>query len=238
MKYLFILLVIVNIGYWSWYSFISNWMAPERPTEQTIALNPSEPQIKLLAETKKATETGTQTTTPVAPVEAPASPQPESAPKPSPVAAAPCYSMESSNHELFTQSTQWANQQGLAVAEQPLPPKAIRDYRAWIPPQASRADAQAILAQLKAQSIDSFIINTGEEKNGISLGVFGREKEAERMVAFMKKKGFTAEVKPRYRGSVTHTAILGKQGKGVSSEQLNTLKKQHPEMNISETACK
>lgn len=240
MKYLFILLAIVNIGYWSWHSFISGWLEPENPAEQTIALNPSEPPIKLLAEAQQTTPTDSaptaesdQTPEAVATEAQPASTQSTNA-----TVAANCYSIASTNHALYSQTTQWASQQGIAVNEQPLPPKAIRDYRAWIPPQASRADAQAILAQLKEQSIDSFIINSGAEKNGISLGVFGREKEAERMVAFMKKKGYSAEIKPRYRGSVTHSAVLGSQGKGVSSAQLNSLKQQYPEINMAETACK
>lgn len=239
MKYIFILLIIINAGYWSWQSFLGDWFKPKPATEQTISLGPNEAQIQLLAEPRPGQEGTATTTSPATPdtitQTPPADAQGLSATAPAPTK---CYKIVESNQTIFNALQQWASNQSISMIKDPLPAHAIRDYRAWIPPHESRTAALETLAKLKEMNIDSFIINNGDERNGISLGVFGREKDAEQLVKLMKKKGYSAEVKPRYRGSITLSATVGNKQLGLNDLQQKEIKAQFGHSEITEISCK
>lgn len=55
------------------------------------------------------------------------------------------------------------------------------DYWVHVGPYASRQKAMAVLQQLRADGIDSFLIGEGELENGISLGFFSQKVSAERL---------------------------------------------------------
>ena len=67
-----------------------------------------------------------------------------------------------------------------------------RGWRVYIPPLASRAEAQELVEKIKATGIkDWYIIANGSEANSIALGRYGSEDSARRREAELGAKGFT-----------------------------------------------
>lgn len=74
-------------------------------------------------------------------------------------------------------------------------------YWVLVPPQASRAAAREVAAQLKAQGLEYWIIPNGELRNAISLGLFSGQDNADDFAEQMRGKGFDAEVRDKTRDS-------------------------------------
>ncbi|MDO5609179.1 MAG: SPOR domain-containing protein [Pseudomonadota bacterium] len=74
---------------------------------------------------------------------------------------------------------------------------AGRGYNVVLPPQADRDAALAMAEQLRAAGFrDLIVINQGDNANGIALGRFGREENANRHQQALQAKGFPARVEP------------------------------------------
>ena len=68
-----------------------------------------------------------------------------------------------------------------------------RGWRVYMPPLASREEAQELVEKIKATGIkDWYIIANGSEANSIALGRYGNEDSARRRQAQLAEKGFTA----------------------------------------------
>ncbi len=71
--------------------------------------------------------------------------------------------------------------------------RAGRGWRVYMPPLASRDEAQELVEKIKATGInDWYIIANGSEANSIALGRYGSEDSARRRQAQLAEKGFTA----------------------------------------------
>lgn len=68
------------------------------------------------------------------------------------------------------------------------------DYWVHVGPFARRDRALAVLQQLRAKGIDSFLIGDGELKNGISLGFFSQKASAERLARRHKTIGYPVNI--------------------------------------------
>lgn len=79
----------------------------------------------------------------------------------------------------------------------------ISSYMVMIAPAATRDVAEKRAAELRAKGVaDFYIIPDGQQKNGISLGVFKAESAAQTELAKLAKQGVTtARVAPRYSPS-------------------------------------
>ncbi len=75
--------------------------------------------------------------------------------------------------------------------------KSTRGWRVYMPAQASRDAAKAVVEQIKAAGInDWYIIANGDEANSIALGRYGGEDSARRREAQLAAKGFIARAEP------------------------------------------
>lgn len=76
-----------------------------------------------------------------------------------------------------------------------------RDVQYWVlmPPAQSRKEAMAVLRNLQAKRIDSYLVSTGELKNAISLGLFNKEQSAKGVLASVREAGFAAELRQKER---------------------------------------
>lgn len=79
----------------------------------------------------------------------------------------------------------------------------VSSYMVMIPPAPTRDVAEKRAAELRAKGVaDFYIIPEGQQKNGISLGVFKAETAAQTELAKLAKQGVTAaRVAPRYSPS-------------------------------------
>ncbi len=74
---------------------------------------------------------------------------------------------------------------------------SARGWRVYMPAQASRDAAKAMVEQIKAAGInDWYIIANGDEANSIALGRYGSEDSARRREAQLSAKGFSARAEP------------------------------------------
>jgi len=69
------------------------------------------------------------------------------------------------------------------------------EYWVYLPPLPSREGALRRLRELQVKKIDSFIINQGDLLNGISLGVFKRQESAEVARERFKADGYDVTVR-------------------------------------------
>lgn len=70
-------------------------------------------------------------------------------------------------------------------------------YRVWIPPAASREDAQAMTKRIVAAGFgDYYVISQGEEANAVALGQYRNREGAERRMAALKAAGFPVALVP------------------------------------------
>ena len=75
--------------------------------------------------------------------------------------------------------------------------RSARGWRVYMPAQASRDAAKAVVEQIKAAGInDWYIIANGNEANSIALGRYGSEDSARRREAQLAAKGFIARAEP------------------------------------------
>ena len=74
---------------------------------------------------------------------------------------------------------------------------AGRGFNVLLAPQADRDAALAMAERLRAAGFrDLIVINQGDNANGIALGRFGREENANRHQQALQDKGFPARVEP------------------------------------------
>ncbi|UVE17359.1 SPOR domain-containing protein [Pseudomonas sp. LS44] len=64
------------------------------------------------------------------------------------------------------------------------------DFWVYLPPLASRDASLRQLRELQARKIDSYIITQGDLSNGISLGIFPRSESAESVVQRLREAGY------------------------------------------------
>lgn len=64
------------------------------------------------------------------------------------------------------------------------------DYWVYLPPLASRQASLRQLRELQARKIDSYIISQGDLANGISLGIFPRHDSADSVITRLRRAGY------------------------------------------------
>lgn len=106
-------------------------------------------------------------------------------------------------------------------------------YYVLIPPAENRAAAEQTLEALTAKGItDTWLFRGGPMKNGISLGLFGRESNAETLREKVKQNGFESEVRERTKS--VRGFYLEIQG---SDDALRALKPPTKQQSTEQMAC-
>lgn len=125
----------------------------------------------------------------------------------------------------------------LRVQEAVLPDKT--GHWVYLPPYPTRQAARDAIAKLKAEGIrDYFLIGTGDQKNGISLGVFSTPALATQRAAQVKALGFSPEL-----GTVAlaqHQYWLGLPEGGDPARlkrAVDSLAKSYPDVARGQFAC-
>lgn len=74
----------------------------------------------------------------------------------------------------------------------------------YIAPQSDRKKALALLRELQAKNIDSFLIADGEFENGISLGFYTSHESAKEVMAERAKEGYSVSLVEKRREQKTY----------------------------------
>ena len=115
-----------------------------------------------------------------------------------------------------------------------------REVQYWVllPNYETRRDALDALRQLQSKKIDSYLIESGELKNGISLGLFSKESSATGILDKIKAVGFAAEVRQKVRiKNEFWVRILPGQTLENLQKTLLTLKRPASNAKISKASC-
>ncbi|GAB4349485.1 MAG: hypothetical protein Kow006_11230 [Gammaproteobacteria bacterium] len=111
-------------------------------------------------------------------------------------------------------------------------------YIVYLPPAPSRKAALETLRELRRKKIDSFVFSSGELKNGISLGIFGQQGSAERLLKEMEGKGYRPRMLTRQGEQPRYWLTLGPKNAAKLSEELQAaLQERYPEAGYNREAC-
>ena len=175
LRALIVLLVVVNLGVAAW------WATRAPPPTPTPAAQPAGvPRLQLLREAPRAVRTvpTPADATPAAPTQCH-----RFGPYASPAALRRAYArvlpqvLRAESREIAT---------GIASG-----------WRVFMPPLASRAEAQASVDRLTAAGIDDLmLVPDGADANAIALGRYSSEAGARRRQAALAEAGFDAQVAP------------------------------------------
>ena len=141
------------------------------------------------------------------------------------------------DRKVADKAAAWLREQGAeAVAVRSEEQQIIKNYQVYLPPAASREAAVATVRALGDKGVkDLWIIDRGEQTNGISLGVFRNKRYMSRRVAEVEKLGYVVMTRANMRTS-TEYAVDAEAG-GERSAFDEAWKKAFPEHEIRDVDC-
>ena len=174
LRALIVLLVVVNLGVAAW------WATRAPPPMPTPAAQPAGvPRLQLLREAPRVRAApAPAVATPAAPMQCH-----RFGPYASPAALRRAYAR--------------VLPQVLRAESREVATGSASGWRVFMPPLASRVEAQAIVDRLTAAGIDDLmLVPDGAEANAIALGRYSSEAGARRRQAMLAEAGFAAQVAP------------------------------------------
>ena len=94
------------------------------------------------------------------------------------------------------------------------------DYWVYLPPLASRQASLRQLKELQARKIDSYIITQGELANGISLGIFPRSDSAESVTQRLRDAGYEPSLKELSRAHRSYWVRIAPESRRLADDSL------------------
>lgn len=113
------------------------------------------------------------------------------------------------------------------------------DYWVYLRPEPTKDLAIAKLRELQGKKIDSFLIPQGDLTNGISLGIFDSQENAEKHRQAVVQLGYDAQLKTNSRSYLENwVAIYPDQVAGFSQELYNQLHVENPKIDLRKDECR
>lgn len=112
------------------------------------------------------------------------------------------------------------------------------DYWVYLRPEPTKELAAVKLRELQEKKIDSFIIPQGEIANGISLGVFDKQENAEKRQQAIAELGYSAQVRANPRNYLeSWVVIYPDEAARFSSELYNQLRLDNNKLDLRKDLC-
>ena len=128
---------------------------------------------------------------------------------------------------------------GVASKERSDNETARSDYWVHIPPLPNRQAAIRLLRELQSQKIDSFVITQGELANGISLGLFSKEKSANEVSRRLLESGYQTAIKVLQREAETFwLEVTVKEAEKLGGRTWSDITEEHNSLKMLEKNCK
>ncbi|MEZ5435617.1 MAG: hypothetical protein R3E67_03230 [Pseudomonadales bacterium] len=113
------------------------------------------------------------------------------------------------------------------------------DYWVYLRPEPTKDLAIEKLRELQGKQIDSFLIPQGDLANGISLGIFDSQENAEKHRQTITQLGYDAQLKVNPRGYLENwIAIYPDQVAGFSQELYNQLRTENSKLDLRKDECR
>lgn len=189
MRNLFLILLLANLGYFSW----NRWLVSPDSSGGTAAVTDSAPTLKLVSEVRDGQQAGggdDETRLAMAATE-------QGTAAAGAVASVRCVSMGP-----FVELTQAAQAITVLTAEGFSPNQRLAEgeiwsgYRVQIPPLPSREAANKVLEALQEHNVSEqpYVVPGGDSRNAISLGIYSEYQRAQRRADEVRPLGFEPEV--------------------------------------------
>lgn len=94
------------------------------------------------------------------------------------------------------------------------------DYWVYLPPLASRQASLRQLRELQARKIDSYIISQGDLSNGISLGIFPRHDSADSVISRLRRAGYEPLLRELPRANRRHWVRIAPESRRLVDDSL------------------
>jgi len=112
------------------------------------------------------------------------------------------------------------------------------DYWVYLAPLSSREAALRQLKELQLRAIDSYLITQGDLANGISLGIFSRHDSARSVQQRMRSIGYAAELRELRRTSRTYwLQVPSRSGSVIGDDLLVRLAKDFSGLQQQQDTC-
>ena len=151
-----------------------------------------------------------------------------------------CYSLGPfSRRESYEYARQKLSAEGVEVIGRVSSDSVRKGYWVLIPVSTSRNQAMVTIQKLKEQGIkEYFLVDTGEMKNAISLGIFSKPKLARRRVEAIEKQGFNPVIRKIAIPKRVYWLEWARQAAPQPSQSLLTgLREKYQEIGQSEKQC-
>lgn len=182
MKWLFGLVLLLNIVVAGWFGFFSGSREETSAKPQSSTTNGS---IVLLSERETAKP----------PAPEPRAPEPPA----QPIGPVECYSLGAfRTNEEATGAVMQLKAQGWLSLARKADERVPKGYWVFIPPSRNTADAKKTLREMHAANVDSFLITKGPNTNAISVGIYSDRKYAEERRDELRAKGFDIKLEERF----------------------------------------
>ncbi len=147
-----------------------------------------------------------------------------------------CYAVNGIENRSAARSVaEWFTTRGVNAREQVRSEQAGVYYEVYLPPLKSRADADAQMRRMREDGFaDIMRINSGDLKNGISVGAYRQLENAERRIKSFRAKGYQTESKPRNK---THSTYLVAIDTGANPDLRTRFTSTYPAYSLSESPC-
>ena len=229
MRWVVISLLLMNAVYFGWRWWQPDESTPAMGSEREIELSPQSVQVNAARDLPIVEEEQPTEIAPYSAVEIDDSSEPNDAQVVSEsvsesanqvldlaeqVPVAPAQELAISLPEVHCYWTDWQEKQPEpnstnVLQRQQQQQETGRSYLVWIPPKASQEETLERLRELKTMDIESAYINRGEQKGGISLGLFSSEESVQIRLNDAKRLGIDdALTLTRVRTQTTHRALI------------------------------
>ena len=112
------------------------------------------------------------------------------------------------------------------------------DYWVYLQPEPTKELAAVKLRELQEKKIDSFIIPQGEIANGISLGVFDKQENADKRQQAIVELGYSAQVRANPRNYLeSWVVIYPDEAARFSPELYNQLRLDNNKLDLRKDLC-
>ncbi len=112
------------------------------------------------------------------------------------------------------------------------------DYWVYLRPEPTKELAAAKLRELQEKKIDSFIIPQGEIANGISLGVFDKQENAEKRRQAIVEMGYNPQLRINPRNYIENWVVIYPEHSALFSPELyNQLHLENNKLDLRKDQC-
>ena len=119
------------------------------------------------------------------------------------------------------------------------PVRVMKDRLFWVylPPYGERAQALAVLRELQARDVDSFVVSEGDDRNAISLGYFSSGESARGLSVKMQNVGYPAAVRETAREVTEYWLVFRPAGIPDKGAALQALQGSASSLSTEQVAC-